>query len=102
MSKFAPVLLVVVGLAVGLWLGFNPRAHQQVVQSWDQARVAFVHATASLHLSPKVGLTAKTTTHVQPITAPPSATNAWRQISTAFESLVTSLQRLWLNISAKI
>lgn len=38
MPKFAPILLVVVGLAVGLWLGFNPQAHQQIVQSWNQDR----------------------------------------------------------------
>ncbi len=101
MSKIAPILLVVAGLAVGLWLGFNPHAHQQVVQDWNRARVAFVHAEASLHLGSKTALAPKTT-RVEPITTSPSATAAWKQITTAFESLVNSLQRWWQSISTRI
>ncbi len=102
MTKIAPVLLVLVGLAVGLWLGFNPHAHQQVVQDWDRARLAFIHATASLHLSSKVALAPKSTTRVEPITTSPSANAALKQITTAFQSLVSSLQRLWLQITARV
>ncbi len=102
MSKTAPVLLVAVGLAVGLWLGFNPHAHQQVVQEWDHARIAFVHATASLHVSPGVTASTKTATRVEPTSAAPSAAAAWKQITAAFESLVSSLQRLWVNIRARV
>ncbi len=102
MSRFAPWILLVVGLAVGLWLGFNPHAHQQVVQDWNHIRLAFVHAEASLHLPRGVGIAAKTPTRAQPTVAAPSATAAWRQISTEFQVLVNGLQRLWLQISARI
>lgn len=102
MSKSATILLVAIALAVGLWLGFNPRAHAQTVQSWDHARAAFVQATASLRLAPKTAVMPRATTTTKPIIAQPSASAAWKQISTAFESLVSSLQRLWLSISAKV
>ena len=100
MSKLAPVLLIAAGLAVGLWLGFNPHAHQQMVESWDHARTAVVQTTAKVQLSPAPLTSSKvnTTTHFQA----PSASSAWKQITTTFGSLVSSLQRLWLNISAQI
>jgi hypothetical protein len=100
MSKLAPVLLVAAGLAVGLRLGFNPHAHQQIVQNWNQARTAVVQTTAKVHLSPAPLTIIKisTTTHIQA----PTASTAWRQITTAFESLVSNLQKLWLNTAARI
>lgn len=97
MSKLGTVLLVVAGLAVGLWLGFNPHAHQQVVQDWDHARTALVHMTTSVRVSPGVTTAAKPTTRSQP-----SATGVWKEITAAFDSLVNSLQRLWLNVRASI
>ena len=36
------VLLLIVGLAVGLWLGFNPQAHQQTIQKWDSVKSAYL------------------------------------------------------------
>lgn len=103
MSKFAPILLVVAGLAVGLWLGFNPHAHQQVVQEWNHARTALVQMTAKAHLAsaPAAGSKINLTTHVQAPSVP-NASAAWKQVTTAFESLVSSLQRLWLNVTARI
>lgn len=103
MSKFAPILLVAAGLAVGLWLGFNPHTHQQIVQNWNHARTALVQMTAKVHLAsvPAGSTKINLTTHVQAPTAP-SASAAWRQIPTAFESLVSSLQRLWVNVTARI
>ncbi len=102
MSKLGVVLLVLAALAVGLWLGFNPHMHQQIVQSWQHARTAFVHSTASLHLPLGLSSTSRTTVHAQPPTAPVSTTATWKQITTAFDSLMASLHRLWLNISARI
>jgi hypothetical protein len=100
MSKLAPVLLVAAGLAVGLWLGFNPHAHQQIVQNWNHARTALVQTTAKVHLSPAplTSIKINTTAHLQA----PSASSLWKQITTALESLMSSLQKLWLNITARI
>ena len=35
MSKFA-VLFLLVGLAIGLWLGFNPQTHRQLTRFWNR------------------------------------------------------------------
>lgn len=102
MSKLGVVLLVAVGLAVGLWLGFNPQTHQQIAQSWDRERTTLLHATASMHLPLGLSTTTRTTVTAKPPSAPVATTAAWKQITTAFESLMTSLHRLWLNFSARI
>lgn len=102
MSKLSIVLLVVAALALGLWLGFNPHMHRQIVESWSQARTAFLHSTASVRLPIGLSSTSRTATRVQPTTAPISTTATWKQITTAFDSLVTSLHRLWLSLSTRI
>ncbi len=102
MSKLGVVVLVLAALGVGLWLGFNPHAHQQVVQSWEHTRAAFLHSTASLHLPLGLSAASRTTTRVQPPTVGVSGSAAWKQITTAFDSLVASLHKLWLSISARI
>ncbi len=39
MGKSA-VLLLLIGLAVGLWLGFNPATHRDLVRWWDRTTAA--------------------------------------------------------------
>ncbi len=101
MSKIAPVLLLVVGLAVGLWLGLNPHTHQQIVQDWTHARESLVHLTAQLRLSPArtSGIKINTTPpHIQT----PNLSTLWKDITTAFESLTHSLQRAWSSVTARV
>lgn len=100
MFKLAPVLLVAAGLAVGLWLGFNPQTHQQIVQNWDRAHAAVVQAAAKVQLAPMTLTSTKVNT--APHAQAPSASAAWKQITTALGSLVSSLQRMWLNITARV
>lgn len=97
MSKSAGILLLVLGLAIGLWLGFNPQAHQQTLQTWDHSKTAFVQMTAK---APAVH--APTSTAKPAPAVAPTASNAWKQITIAFESMLHSLQRLWLNVTARI
>jgi hypothetical protein len=101
MSRTATaVLLVLAGLAVGLWLGFNPRAHQETIQTWDRTRAAIVHAQTTTTV--KVGAT-KPTAAAKPTTSTqPTASITWKQITTAFDVFWLSLQKLWLNVSARI
>jgi hypothetical protein len=102
------VLLLAIGLAVGLWLGFNPQAHQQTVQKWDSVKsttMKFIadsnvkiqgvnsHVTTSLQNSPKLRATPQ---------SQPNASLAWKQVTTAFESVWNSMQRFFANITAKI
>ncbi len=39
MGRYA-VLLLLVGLAVGLWLGFNPATHRALVRWWDRTNAS--------------------------------------------------------------
>ena len=101
MTKSATLLLIV-GLAVGLWLGFNPQAHAQTIKNWDQAKTSYVQFKAQAsnqirHLDAKVNAVGKSSPKAEPNTSA-----AWKQISTAFESLWSSIQRTWSNITAKI
>ncbi len=98
MSKIAVVILVLAALAVGLWLGFNPRMHAQIVQSWDRTRASWTHLTAQLHLTPAAKARVSPTAHVQA----PNLSAAWKQITTAFESLFSDLQHLWRNVTARV
>ncbi len=102
MSKLGVVLLVLAALAVGLFLGFNPRTHQEIVATWNHERAAWLHNTASLHLPLGLTATSRTSTRTPAPVAPVTSSATWKQITTAFESLVTSLHRLWLNLSTKI
>jgi hypothetical protein len=107
MAKSA-VFLLIIGLAAGLWLGFNPQAHQQTVQKWDSIKSAAVklmaesnvkiqgvnsHVTTSLQNSPRL----KSTPQSQP-----DISLAWKQVSNAFQAAWISMQRFLANVTAKI
>lgn len=98
MSRIAVVILVLAALAVGLWLGFNPRMHAQVVQTWNQARASWTHLMAQVHLAPAAKLKVNPTARVES----PNLSTTWRQITTAFESLLSNLQHFWRNVTARI
>ncbi len=101
MAKSA-VLLLAIGLAAGLWLGFNPQAHAQTIKSWDQAKASYVQfkaqaSTQIRQLDTEVSAEGKSSP-----SAEPDASATWKQISTAFESFWNSVQKIWSNITAKI
>jgi len=107
MTKSATLLLIV-GLAVGLWLGFNPQAHAQIVKDWGRAKTSYVQfkaqaSTQVRHLDTKVSAVGKSSPKAEPVSqSQPNVSAAWKQISTAFETLWSSVQRTWSNITAKI
>ena len=119
------VLLLVVGLAAGLWLGFNPQAHQETLQKWDSVKSEYMKITADSNLKVQSSNTTQATSQVrtysksrsksEPATATQPQTQApsqpaisinWNQISTqistAFETAWNSLQGFWANVVAKI
>ena len=57
----ATVLFLIVGLAVGLWLGFNPQAHQQTIKQWDSVKSGFLNLKAGSSVQIR-GLSTQTTT----------------------------------------
>ncbi len=98
---FTAGLLLVVGLASGLWLGFNPKMHQQIVQDWNRASVSVAHVGLGTSAKPSA------LQPIAPTSKPSSQTQfnvsaTWKQISVAFEGFWRSIQRLFLNTSARV
>jgi hypothetical protein len=105
MAKSA-VLLLTIGLAFGLWLGFNPQAHQQTIEKWDSVKSAYVKFVSDTRVKIQ-GLSSHNiiTLHQGPASAPktgPDVSSAWKQISTALAAAWNSVQRFFVNVTAKI
>jgi len=96
-------LLLVLGIALGLWVGFNPQMHGKVVQSWDNAKVFFVRLETNfsntisawtMRTKAQAQVGKKT---VASITTKPFAT-AWQQFVSAGGAFLQSMQRIWLDL----
>jgi hypothetical protein len=104
----AAVIFLILGLSAGLWLGFNPQAHQQTIQKWDSAKSAYLQTEAKTTVQIQdlnSHLTSSFRTHPQTSPTPPSqppVSSAWRQITTSSQSLWNSMQRIWANVTVKI
>jgi hypothetical protein len=94
-------LLFVVGIALGLWLGFNPQMHAKVVKSWDNTKTFFVKLDANVSTTVTAWLTqAKAQVNVSQkktpaITMPKALAPVWRQIVSAWDNMLVSLQGIW-------
>ena len=103
----ATVILFVLGIALGLWLGFNPQMHAKVVQNWDQAK-GFLGSLGT-HISTTLSAwTGQAKARVQAgqetvskVNARPFAT-AWRQLVPAWTTFMESLQRIWHELVSNI
>ena len=103
------LLLLVIGLVVGLWLGFNPQAHQQTIQQWDSVKSSFlklkVETTAkvpSLNFNSTTSVQTNSKSKSAPTAQQPSTSFNWKQVTTAFEPIWSSLQKIWASVTAKI
>lgn len=105
MSRSAGLLLVL-GLAFGLWVGFNPQAHRQAVQTWEEAKADYVHFqsqaavkvgdwTSNVGENTQVQVNSKP---AQPLTSSP----AWKQLSSALDAFWNSVQRMWTRLTAGV
>lgn len=98
--------LLLIGLAIGLFLGFNPQAHQATIQKWDSLHSSYLkfmsNATAKAQgLNSHITSTTQTGSRTtgQPQISVPSS---WKQVSAVFENLWESVQRFFANVTAKI
>ena len=107
MGRFSAVFLLV-GLAIGLWLGFEPTMHRQVMQWWD--RTSSNRQTASLPtlfnvrpLDQRVNRFLRTTPKPQPAPASkPGTLPTGSQITADIQALFNALHKMWLTLVAKI
>ncbi len=102
------VILLIVGLAVGLFLGFNPSTHRAIVRWWDrETRIqgrAEPHTAFSLRqLDKSVARLFRTAPRPE---TPPKSENprlvTWDQIVAAFQAFWHALEQIWLSFIAKL
>ncbi len=109
MNRYS-LFLILAGLAVGLFLGFNPTAHRDVVRWWDSATAKASTSqpqaqrpTAVFSLrqfDSSVARLFRTSARPQSSTRSEPAT-VWSQIVAALQQLWHALQKIWLSIAAK-
>ncbi len=101
------LLLAVAGLAVGLFLGFNPTTHRDLVRWWDSTAAKQSQAQRSPALislrqfDTSVSRLFRTTPRAQTSTrSEPATLPGWSQIVAALQTVWHALQRIWLSIVA--
>jgi hypothetical protein len=92
------VFLLFLGLALGLWLGFNPRAHSEMVRSWDQMRAAYVRFKDSASLA--IHNWSAGSKASQP-SGSSSLDSAWKQLSADLAAVWHSVENLWSQVTAR-
>lgn len=102
------VLFVLAGLAVGLWLGFNPSTHRELVRLWDNATVSQAHRRSTTvfslrQLDASVARLFRSAprTRETPRTEP-SMSTAWNQFVALLQSFWHALERIWASLTAKV
>ncbi len=100
-------LVLLLGLVLGLWLGFNPQAHGKVVENWNNTREFFVRletnfsaAISAWTMRTKAQAQAGQKT-ISGITNKPFAT-AWQQFVSAGGTFLQSMQKIWLELTTNL
>ncbi len=98
MSKFG-VLFLLIGLAVGLFLGFNPTTHRDLVRDWNRARIGQTSQSPSVAVNVRrAGRFLRSSPRIQP---EPSPVPSGSQIQAELQMLWNALRQLWLNFIAR-
>jgi hypothetical protein len=99
---------LLMGLAVGLWLGFNPSTHRSLLRWWDREMAAQVsgkpHAAAAIR-----ELDSRLARSLQAPPRPPARRSGQpetvptaNQIGAELHAFWLALQRIWLNFWRKL
>ncbi len=99
MSKFG-VLFLLIGLAIGLFLGFNPATHRDLVREWNRARIGQASGSPSLTTTVvrRAGRFLRSSPKVQ---AEPTPVPSGTQIQAELQALWNALRQLGLNFIAR-
>lgn len=98
MLKFGTVLLVL-GIALGLWIAFNPQAHQKAVQSWEDAKASFIQMEAKVSATTHgwaLDLKANGQGGTQQVN------NVWKEFTSMLTTLWDSLRQLWVSLTTRL
>lgn len=96
-------LVFALGLVLGLWVGFNPQAHERAVQNWDNMRSSL--ATLKVNIS--------NTTHNWALSLNASGqkngqgqkittTTIWKQTSSIFTIIWDGVRNIWTDITIQL
>lgn len=101
------ILLALAGLALGLWLGFNPVTHREIVRWWERTSAGQSRERPSTGLSLHRldrGLTQWFRTAPRPASPPAESNTAptGRQIGATLQAFWQALQQLWLEFMLKL
>ena len=110
MNRYS-LFLILAGLAVGLFLGFNPTAHRDLVRWWDSATAKASTSQRQANGTPaplislrqfdsSVARLFRTSPRPQTSNRSEPAT-VWSQIVAAWQQLWHALQKIWLSVVAK-
>ena len=102
--RTSALLFLVVGLAIGLWLGFNPTSHRDLVRWWD--RETSSRAERNLGVSQlNSRLSRSLQNSPKPLAQPGAQTDTvptTGQIGTELHAFWVALERVWLNLLAQL
>lgn len=97
MLKSAFLLFLVAGLAIGLWIGYNPRLHKDGLQVSSEARLAYLDLRANATKTfDRIALPFRSDLHLsanKPVASSSQLKTSWKQID-------ATLTRLWVSIKA--
>ncbi len=103
--RMSGLLLLVVGLAIGLYLGFNPTTHRDLVRWWDRetatSRSERGGQTGFSIGQFNSGLARSLRTSPKPLAQPGAQTSTVptsNQIGTELHAFWLALERIWLNL----
>jgi hypothetical protein len=92
-------LLLILGLALGLWVGFDAQEHQKVLQTWSKAKASLVNiqtqVSVKLH---KSSAELNPGTQTKSISLPKPIVVFWRELSLIIVSIWNTIVNLWLRL----
>lgn len=98
MLKITAVLFVL-GIALGLWIGFNPQAREKAAQGWEDTKALFVKAQADVSAAID-GWMLDLKSSGQAGTR--QVESVWKELSSVLTTLWDSMQRLWANLTVRL
>jgi hypothetical protein len=92
MFKLAFLLFLAAGLAIGLWIGFNPQLHRQALLDTRESRLVFADLRANFtEIFDSVALRLHSGVHLS-VNKPASAS---QQVKFPWQQVDGTLARLW-------
>jgi hypothetical protein len=92
-------LLLILGLALGLWIGFDPQEHQKAVQAWSEAKASFVNIQTQVSLKfHEWAAESNPGTQTVSVSVTKPIAEFWRQLSSILVNLWNSIVTIWLRI----